>query len=99
MDKTANGHNMLWIDGDEVGLRIIDIIKDMYKDRLVYPVKNMTPLAIPEYYYVIFSIDGEEFSISCEFGDYIIAAESDKGDLFLEEIDKRIQSLYYKRRI
>lgn len=64
MDKTANGHNMLWIDGDEVGLRIIDIIKDMYKDRLVYPVKDMTPLVIPEYYYVIFSIDGEEFSIS-----------------------------------
>ncbi len=95
MDKTTNGHNMLWIDGDIIGLKIVNIMRDMYGSRLIYPVKDMTPLAIPEYYFVIFSIDVEELDISCEFGDYVLAADSDKGDLFMEEIEREIQNVFY----
>ena len=72
MQKTAEGHNMLWIDGDKVGLKVIKIMRNMYGDRLIYPVKDLTPPAIPEYYYVIFSIDGEEMDISYELGDYVL---------------------------
>lgn len=91
MDKTAEGHNMLWIDGDKVGLKVIKIMRSMYGDRLVYPVKDFTPPMIPEYYLVIFTIDGEELDISCEFGDYVLASFSDKADLFVEEIEAELE--------
>lgn len=97
MDKTANGHNMLWIDGDDVGLNVIDILRDLYGKRLVYPVKDMTPPFIPEYYYVFFTIDEEELDISCECGDYIMASDSDKGDIFLLEVEKEIQKRFYSK--
>lgn len=45
---------------------------------------------IPEFYYVIFSIDGEELDISCELGDYVLASFSDKADVFVEEIETEL---------
>lgn len=90
MDKTAKGHNMLWIEGYKVGLEVIRIMRSMYGDKLVYPVKDLTPPMIPEYYYVIFSIDGEELNISCELGDYVLASFSEKADVFVEEIETEL---------
>lgn len=65
-------------------------MRRMYGDRLVYPVKDLTPPAIPEYYLVIFTIDGEELDISCEFGDYVLASFSDKADVCVKEIETEL---------
>ena len=90
MQKTATGHNMLWIDGDNIGLEVVKIMRTMYGERLLYPIKDLTPPMIPEYYFVIFSIDGEDMDISCEFGDYVLASYSDKADVFVEEIENEL---------
>lgn len=90
MQKTATGHNMLWIDGDNIGLEVVKIMRTMYGERLLYPIKDLTPPMIPEYYFVIFSIDGEDMDISCEFGDYVLASYSDNADVFVEEIEKEL---------
>lgn len=90
MNKTAQRHNMLWINGDKIGLKVIGIMRRMYGDRLIYPVKDFTPPAIPEYYLVIFSIDGEEMDISCEFGDYVLSSFSDRADVFVKEIEAEL---------
>ena len=90
MNKTAAGHNMLWIDGNKVGLEVIKIMRSMYGDKIIYPVIDLTPPMIPEYYYVLFSIDGEELNSSCEFGDYVLASFSDKADVFVEEIENEL---------
>lgn len=87
MNKTASGHNMLWIDGDKIGLKVIKLMEKMYGNRLVYPVKDLTPPFIPEYYFVIFSIDGEELELSCEFGDYVLVSSSNRADDFVREIE------------
>lgn len=95
MNQTRVDHNMFSMDGNIINFnttKVVNMIKRMYGDRLVYPVLDFTPPMVPELYDVIFSIDGERLSLTYECGDYILFAHSDTGNRFVTEIE----DAYYK---
>ena len=85
--NTTSDNLMISWDEDKLGTFGIEkLLRKVYGSRLIYPLHDYTPFAVPELYLVIFSIDGATFNIEVDYGSVWIYADNENGNKYIEEI-------------